>query len=96
MNINHLKFIMNKLYRFFQYMYKLVNLLLRLSSTGERSNTHHVLDCTNDVIKDHCFWPLISDLVNIMSHKPIAVKFMSDSLLLDIWFEMIGFLQGNC
>ncbi|XP_067935363.1 E3 ubiquitin-protein ligase UBR3-like [Watersipora subatra] len=61
---------------------------------GATASLHRVLDCSNDIIKDHCFWPLISDLVNIMSHKPVALVFMENSLLLDIWFEMVGFLQG--
>lgn len=58
-------------------------------------NTHQVLNCSNEIIKDHCFWPLISDLVNIISHKPVAMMFMEDSILLDVWFELISFLQGE-
>lgn len=58
-------------------------------------NTHQVLNCSSDIIKDHCFWPLLSDLINLMSHKPVALAFMEDSTLMNIWFELIGFLQGT-
>lgn len=28
-----------------------------------------VVDCANPVMKDHCYWPLVSDLNNILSHR---------------------------
>lgn len=33
-----------------------------------------VVDCGNSVMKDHCYWPLVSDLNNILSHRPVALK----------------------
>ena len=65
------------------------------SFSATKLNTHQVLNCSNKIIKDHCFWPLISDLMNIISHKPVALMFMEDSILLDVWFELISFLQGK-
>jgi len=58
-------------------------------------NRHRVVDCSKAVMKEHCYWPLVSDLNNVLSHRPIAVKFMSDECLLDSWFSYLSMFQGN-
>lgn len=45
-------------------------------------------------MKEHCYWPLVSDLNNVLSHKQIAVKFMQDDHLLDSWFSYLAMFQG--
>ncbi|EEB17463.1 ubiquitin ligase E3, putative [Pediculus humanus corporis] len=57
-------------------------------------NFHLVVDCSQDVMKEHCYWPLVSDLNNILSHQPVAHKFMSDSSLLEMWFNFLSMFQG--
>ncbi|XP_076043889.1 ubr3 ubiquitin ligase [Oratosquilla oratoria] len=57
-------------------------------------NAHQVVNCAHHVMKDHCYWPLVSDLNNILSHKPIAVKFMSDPRLIHEWFSFLSMFQG--
>lgn len=57
-------------------------------------NTHHVVNCANDVMKNHCYWPLVSDLNNVLSHRAIAVKFMSDHRLIQEWFSFLSMFQG--
>lgn len=62
-------------------------------------NRHRVVDCSKAVMKEHCYWPLVSDLNNVLSHRPIAVKFMCDDRLLDSWFSYLSMFQGmnvNC
>ncbi|XP_025207566.1 uncharacterized protein LOC112603273 isoform X2 [Melanaphis sacchari] len=62
-------------------------------------NKHRVVDCSKAVMKEHCYWPLVSDLNNVLSHRPIAVKFMCDDRLLDSWFSYLSMFQGmnvNC
>ena len=45
-------------------------------------------------MRDHCYWPFVSDLINVLSHKPVAYKFMVDERLLQLWFEITSCLQG--
>ena len=45
-------------------------------------------------MRDHCYWPFVSDLINVLSHKPVAYKFMVDERLLQLWFEITFCLQG--
>jgi E3 ubiquitin-protein ligase UBR3 len=49
-----------------------------------------VVDCSNSVMKDHCYWPLVSDLNNILSHRPVAIKFLEDDGLLQMWFHFLS------
>ncbi|KAK4316848.1 hypothetical protein Pmani_012025 [Petrolisthes manimaculis] len=57
-------------------------------------NSHHVVNCGEHVMRNHCYWPLVSDLNNVLSHKPIAVKFMSDARLIQEWFSFLSMFQG--
>lgn len=54
------------------------------------------MDCGLQVMKEHCYWPLVSDLNNVLSHRPVAVKFMSDDALLEMWFTFLSMFQGQC
>ena len=67
------------------------------SDENENSNenrVHRVVDCSKHVMKDHCYWPLVSDLNNVLSHPPIAYQFMSDDTLLTMWFGFLKMFQG--
>ena len=68
--------------------------LIWLFVPDPRDNYHLVVDCSKDLMRDHCYWPIVSDMINILSHRPIAYKFMSDDRLLQFWFEIISCLQG--
>lgn len=57
-------------------------------------NCHYVVDCAKPVMKDHCYWPLVSDLNNVLSHRPVALKFMADDTLLQMWFAFLAMFQG--
>lgn len=58
-------------------------------------NFHYVVDCAKPVMKEHCYWPLVSDLNNVLSHRPVALKFMSDDSLLEMWFTFLSVFQGT-
>nr|CAD7573224.1 unnamed protein product [Timema californicum] len=64
------------------------------SETDADKNFHYVVDCGRQVMKEHCYWPLVSDLNNVLSHRPVAVKFMSDDNLLEMWFTFLAMFQG--
>ncbi len=53
-----------------------------------------VVDCSKHVMSDHCYWPLVSDLNNVLSHPPIAFRFMADNVLLAMWFDFLKMFQG--
>ncbi|XP_065200275.1 E3 ubiquitin-protein ligase Ubr3-like isoform X2 [Planococcus citri] len=53
-----------------------------------------VVDCSLSVMKDHCYWPLVSDLNNVLSHRPVAVQFMSNDTLTNMWFSFLSYFQG--
>ena len=52
------------------------------------------MDCSKHVMRDHCYWPLVSDLNNVLSHPPIAFRFMGDNALLTMWFDFLKMFQG--
>ena len=59
-----------------------------------KKNFHFVVDCSKHVMRDHCYWPLVSDLSNLLSHRPVALQFLSDDNLLEMWFSFLSMFQG--
>ena len=57
-------------------------------------NIHKAVDCSERIMREHCYWPLVSDLNNILSHKAIAIKFLNDDDLLRTWFDVLLMFQG--
>lgn len=45
-------------------------------------------------MKGHCYWPLVSDLNNVLSHRPVALKFMADDTVVELWFAFLSVFQG--
>ena len=70
--------------------------VLQQNTLGDlKQNYHFVVDCAAHVMKDHCYWPLVSDLNNVLSHPPIAYRFMQDEKLLNMWFDFLAMFQGK-
>ncbi|XP_066151735.1 E3 ubiquitin-protein ligase Ubr3 [Euwallacea fornicatus] len=69
-------------------------ILIRNTLHYQDENWHNVVDCAKSVMKDHCYWPLVSDLNNVLSHRPVALKFMADDTLLEMWFAFLAMFQG--
>lgn len=57
-------------------------------------NFHLVIDCAKRVMKEHCYWPLVSDFNNVLSHESVALVFLRDDKLVEMWFEFLSMLQG--
>ncbi|BES96712.1 Putative zinc finger in N-recognin (UBR box) [Nesidiocoris tenuis] len=74
--------------------YMMVKILIPSTLHEADKNFHYVVDCGRQVMREHCYWPLVSDLNNVLSHRPVAVKFMSDVALLEMWFSFLSFFQG--
>jgi len=60
------------------------------SPKGEKK----IIDCANPVLKEHSYWPLVSDLINLFSHRDVALYFMSDTTLLTHWANIMACFQG--
>lgn len=58
------------------------------------NNFHFVIDCAKRVMKEHCYWPLVSDFNNVLSHESVALVFLRDDNLVDMWFQFLSMLQG--
>ncbi|XP_068083669.1 E3 ubiquitin-protein ligase Ubr3 isoform X2 [Anabrus simplex] len=74
--------------------YMMSKILIQNTLHDADKNFHYVVDCGRQVMKEHCYWPLVSDLNNVLSHKPVAMKFMSDDNLLEMWFAFLSMFQG--
>lgn len=46
-------------------------------------------------MKEHCYWPLVSDFNNVLSHERVALVFLKDDNLIDMWFQFLSMLQGE-
>lgn len=53
-----------------------------------------VVDCTNDIMKEHIYWPIVSDFINLLAHKKVAYKFLSDRKLVVMWLDLLSYFQG--
>ena len=58
-------------------------------------NRHRVIDCDQMVMKKHCYWPIISDLTNVLSHKAVVEKFFTDPLLLSLWTKFLSYFMSK-
>ncbi|XP_069676263.1 E3 ubiquitin-protein ligase Ubr3 isoform X3 [Periplaneta americana] len=74
--------------------YMMSKILIQNTLHDADTNFHYVVDCGRNVMKEHCYWPLVSDLNNVLSHRPVAFKFMSDDNLLEMWFAFLSMFQG--
>ncbi|XP_043254590.1 E3 ubiquitin-protein ligase Ubr3 [Colletes gigas] len=74
--------------------YMMMKILIQNTLHDIDTNFHYVVDCGRQVMKEHCYWPLVSDLNNVLSHKPMAIRFMSDDSLLIMWFDFLSMFQG--
>lgn len=45
-------------------------------------------------MKDHCYWPLVSDFNNVLSHESVALVFLRNDKLVEMWFQFLFMLQG--
>ncbi|XP_034123903.1 E3 ubiquitin-protein ligase Ubr3 [Drosophila guanche] len=69
-------------------------ILIQNTLQDPAKNFHFVIDCTRQVMKDHCYWPLVSDFNNVLSHESVALVFLRDDNLIDMWFQFLQMLQG--
>lgn len=69
-------------------------ILVPSTMTGGHLNRHLVVECERGVMKEHCYWPIVSDLINLLSHRAISHSFLSHSSLPSAWMKLLTSLQG--
>lgn len=47
-----------------------------------------VVSCDHNILRLHRFWPIISDLNNLFTHERIALSFLRDNSLIDLYLEV--------
>ncbi|XP_035829845.1 E3 ubiquitin-protein ligase UBR3 isoform X2 [Aplysia californica] len=65
-----------------------------LEGMDVKSNFHCVVNCEHGIMKDHCYWPVVSDLINVLSHRKIAHRFLQDPDLIVLWLDLLTDMQG--
>ena len=45
-------------------------------------------------MQENLYWLVISDLVNLLSHRGVALTFLNDPNLVELWLELISYFQG--
>uniref|UniRef100_A0A5K3FC77 E3 ubiquitin-protein ligase n=1 Tax=Mesocestoides corti TaxID=53468 RepID=A0A5K3FC77_MESCO len=56
-----------------------------------------VVNCDAVLIQNNAFWPLTSDLNNLLSHKSVADIFVEDKHFLSLWTDILRSMQFmNC
>lgn len=70
-------------------------LFLSFSFLDDENNRHVVVNCSEALLKNNTYWPLVSDFINILSHQSVAKKFLEDHSLLLLWMSFVSFFQGK-
>ena len=63
-------------------------------SIADIISNHAVVNCESRALKNHCYWPIVSDFINVLSHKSIAEMFMQNTDLIRQWMKFIEHLTG--
>ncbi|OON14266.1 hypothetical protein X801_09945, partial [Opisthorchis viverrini] len=79
----------------------LVTFLIGLLAVEEfkRLDDHSnmVVNCEGPLIQNNVFWPFVSDLSNLVSHKSIVDVFVTDPEFLNAWTKVLRYMQFmNC
>ncbi|XP_030846700.1 E3 ubiquitin-protein ligase ubr3 [Strongylocentrotus purpuratus] len=60
---------------------------------GKSRNRHQVVNCDNRILKGQCYWPIISDLTNIISHRSVAERFFGSPDLMALWARFLRYFM---
>lgn len=57
-------------------------------------NSHLVIDPDHRIFQENLYWPIISDLINLLTHKQVAFSLIQDNKLLDLLMNLINYFQS--
>ncbi|KAM4557937.1 E3 ubiquitin-protein ligase ubr3 isoform 2-T2 [Odontesthes bonariensis] len=75
-------------------LYMMETCLIKSELQDEENSRHVVVNCSEALLKNNTYWPLVSDFINILSHQSVAKKFLDDHSLLMLWMSFVSFFQG--
>ncbi|XP_056279535.1 E3 ubiquitin-protein ligase ubr3 [Pseudoliparis swirei] len=75
-------------------LYMMESCLIKSELQDEENSHHVVVNCSEALLKNNTYWPLVSDFINILSHQSVAKKFLEDHSLLMLWMSFVSFFQG--
>ncbi|XP_066929342.1 E3 ubiquitin-protein ligase ubr3-like [Clytia hemisphaerica] len=52
------------------------------------------VNCDNKILSGHCYWPIASDLTNLLSHQSVAKVFLETGDCLNWWMRFVSLLTG--
>ncbi|KAI2809956.1 E3 ubiquitin-protein ligase ubr3 [Blomia tropicalis] len=70
------------------------NLASDLTIFQWESSFPRVVNCDHSILRLHRFWPIVSDLNNLFTHERVALFFLADDMLIDLWLEFIMSFQA--
>lgn len=76
-------------------LYMMESCLIKSELQDEENSRHVVVNCSEALLKNNTYWPLVSDFINILSHQSVAKKFLEDHSLLMLWMSFVSFFQGK-
>ncbi len=78
----------------FLFMLLCININKCCMLFADTISNHVVVNCESRALKNHCYWPIVSDFINVLSHKSIAEMFMQNNDLIRQWMKFIEHLTG--
>jgi E3 ubiquitin-protein ligase UBR3 len=57
-------------------------------------NSHLVIDPDHRILQENLYWPIVSDLINLLTHKQVAFSLIQDNKLLDLLMHLISYFQS--
>jgi len=52
------------------------------------------VNCDHKILNSHCYWPIASDLTNILSHQSVTKIFLETGDCLNRWLHFVTMLTG--
>ncbi|XP_068602543.1 E3 ubiquitin-protein ligase ubr3 [Brachionichthys hirsutus] len=75
-------------------LYMMESCLIKSELQDDENGRHVVVNCSEALLKNNTYWPLVSDFINILSHQSVAKRFLEDHSLLMLWMSFVSFFQG--
>ena len=66
-----------------------------LGKPEENKNGPATVDCAQPSMRQHTYWPLNSDFINVLHHRSIARRLITSPKLLHSWLQIVALFQGT-
>ncbi|XP_065317121.1 E3 ubiquitin-protein ligase UBR3-like isoform X1 [Gordionus sp. m RMFG-2023] len=69
-------------------------ILIPQGDDNKIKNLHVAVDCSHKIMQSHCYWPVVSDLITLLSHARITLYMLTDKYLSALWTHVLYSFQG--